>query len=98
MLRVQYRIFIQILHLNWVTGIRNLHTLIFISICSLIVAVTARNLRELTPDAVQKYVPTSYYVIRLLLDYILHHCTVCDKNVIEISGDAKGCSNTVTTN
>ena len=98
MLRVQYRIFIQILHLNWVIGIRNLHTLIFISICSIIVAVTTGNLRELTPGTVHQYVPTSYYVIRLLLDCILHHCTVCDKNVIELSGDTQGCSNTVTTN
>ena len=98
MLLVQYRIFIQILRLNWVIGIRNLHTLNFISICSIIVAVTARNLRELTPVTAHQHVPTSYYVIRLLLDYILHHCTVCDKNVIELSGDAEGCSNTITTN
>jgi len=89
MLRVQYRIFIQILNLNWVIGIRNLHTLIFVSICSMNAAVTARHLRELTPGTLAQYVPTSYYVIRLLLDYKLHHCTVCDKNVIDLGGDAK---------
>jgi len=93
---VQYRIFIQIIHLNWVIEICNLHVLTFVSICSLVVAVTARHLTELALDTLEQYVPTSYYVIRLLLDYILQHCTVCDKNVIELGGDAKGCSNTVT--
>jgi hypothetical protein len=77
--RVQYGIFIQILNLNWVIEIRNLHASNFISICWIIVAATARHLRELTPGTVEQCVPTSYYVIRLLLDYILHHCTVCDK-------------------
>jgi hypothetical protein len=78
-LRVQYRNFIQVLYLNWVYEIRNLHILTFISIFSNVVAVTARHLRELSPGTLEQYVLTPYYVISLLLDYTLRHCTVCDK-------------------